>query len=148
MPLSPRGTINNRLVSMKNKVVLFVTTIIILVISLVGINYYSNISSQQLPASSRNTTDISEIKAIPTQTGGIVEPLSTPDQKDSDAMSILMRQIPLTTSNFVITYNYRKGKFIVAPANTANNIEESFNLWHNMTPYRDIPVSRFVIISQ
>lgn len=127
----------------KNALIFGATTLILLAIS-IGLRQY--VLSPTDPAPSRQTIDISEIKDIPSQTGGIVEALPVTDQKDTDAMAAIMRQLPIYTPDFVITFNYKEGQFTVARTNPESNLSGSFDSWYSNSAFGSIPRSRFSLV--
>ena len=82
----------------------------------------------------------------PKSTGGDrIEQVPANYQAEPDAMARLFKVLPLETTNFSITFDYKHGKYIVKGKNNSN-LQTEFNKWYKDSLYKDILLSRFVLI--
>ncbi|EKD94087.1 MAG: hypothetical protein ACD_27C00044G0002 [uncultured bacterium] len=126
--------------------------LIIFILILILVGYFTNqILKKSATAPSKSSPpqliDISEIKDIPTQTGGDVFETTPPgEQEYVDATGLIMSQLPIYTPNFTITFRYATGKFIVTRTNLNIDLSSAFQVWYSNSPYQAIPLTRFLLV--
>lgn len=64
--------------------------------------------------------------------------------EESKAMEALAKELPLSTPDFLLTFNYKKGMYVITPKEGVDGAK-AFLLWYKFSPYRAIPESRFSI---
>lgn len=124
---------------MSKKTIILIAFILILLTSLV---IFSTIKPRQAP----KITSINQIKEMPDQTGGIIEPAPESEIQEGQAINNLIKLLPHSTDSFTIErYDYSKGKFVITFQETAEKTFEEFNKWLQNSEFRAIPKERFLI---
>lgn len=124
--------------------------IIILFIFIVSLLFKSTGNNTKKPAmptappTPYPTNNFSLQNSLPPGTGGREPAISEQLKLEANKKYDLMTKLPLDTSIFTLSYNYKEDKFVVSFKNPSPDNQSQFILWLKSNGYDVIPQSAFI----